>query len=157
MKQIEIERKFLMKSLPDLPYEVIEICQFYDSGGMRFRREVSKEKTEYVKIFKKTLGRGTNEEEIFASDANEFNRHIVNTDLIITKKRHVYKNRHKFEIDVFDGIDLIMMEVEIEDIEEEIDFPSEIQNLIIREVTGDPEYNNLQIAKRKSEKNGNKV
>jgi CYTH domain-containing protein len=151
MKKEEIERKFLLSAVPAVEYsEKIEILQFYTADGMRFRRELySDGRVEYIKLRKNKLSRGVNEEEIFDSDANEFNRHVVDSDMIVRKTRYVYEaDSLKFEVDKFHDTDLVMLEVELEDIDQNFEMPLSILENLKSEVTGNPFYDNSQIAKR---------
>lgn len=151
MKKEEIERKFLLTGVPSVDYkEQIEIFQFYTDEGLRFRREVySDGRVEYIKLRKDKISHGVNEEDIYDSDANEFSRHVVNSNLIVRKTRYVHEsNGLKFEVDKFHDIDLIMLEVELENIDQHFEMPLGILETLRSEVTGNLNYDNVQIAKR---------
>ena len=53
----------------------------------------------------------------------------------------------KFEVDKINGIELLIMEVELADINSEVFFPSEIEREIIYEITGIDEFSNYNLAK----------
>lgn len=150
MKKEEIERKFLLDGVPSVEYsEVVEIFQFYTSEGLRFRREIyGDRRVEYVKLRKSKVSHGVNEEEIFDSDANEFNMHVVDSDLIVRKARHIHlSDGLKFEIDKFHDLDLVMLEVELEGIDQHFEMPLGIIEHLRAEVTGNSDYDNIEIAK----------
>jgi CYTH domain-containing protein len=65
----------------------------------------------------------------------------------LTKKRYVHEcNGLKFEIDSIDGIELVMLEVELEHIDQPITFPDEIAKQIVGEVTGIKGFSNFALA-----------
>lgn len=68
----------------------------------------------------------------------------------LTKTRwRVQEGPHTWEIDRFEHIDLVLLELELADEEDTFDFPEWLAARIVREVTEDPEYRNVAIAARR--------
>jgi CYTH domain-containing protein len=148
---VEIERKFILKKLPDLtPIEIISILQYYKDGFRYRMQQVYGKDPEYYKIQKIKKSPGVNQEvDVKRIDVQEFytNRQ-VNDRREISKKRHVYKisDKLKAEIDVFSNLTLTMMEVEVEVLDQIIPFPKEIQDVMLLEVTGNERFDNYTLA-----------
>lgn len=147
MKQIEKERKWLLKNFPNNidPYDYIFIEQIY-FNNFRFRKSSYKTgRIEYEKIIKKTLNTGVNEEEHFSCTAEEF---INIKGPKILKKRYCLKLKDSLvaEIDVFVNLHLIVMEVENIEIFDDIKFPDFIKECIIMEVTAFSQFSNKNLA-----------
>lgn len=153
MEQIEIERKWLLKRLPDLtPIEVMTITQYYKDGyRYRMQQSFSKE-AKYYKIRKVKDAPGINRElDIEEIDMIEFYRNrtgAMSERHEIVKQRHVYQLNDglKAEVDVFSNLTLIMMEVELKDIEQELILPDAIHQVILMEVTGNEKFDNFNLA-----------
>lgn len=153
--KIEKERKWLLKRLPrDItPDEEISIIQYY-KDGKRYRREVMRGggvhgRTIYTRIIKTKAALGVNyETNIEEIGFTEFNEHRHNdTNKEISKTRYVYEFKQgKIEIDEFDNLTLIIMEVENVDMEDIINFPLAIEREILMEVTGDTKFDNFNLA-----------
>ena len=152
---IETERKWILRNIPkNDPDKIYRIFQKYSSDGWRYRsqEEISfkngtgKIEIEYFKTKKRPIGFASNIEEEYRISDFDFN----NADKIksISKLRHVYyQNGLKYEVDVFNDIHLIIMEVEIEEIDQIIEVPSFLGKEIIYEVTGIKEFNNTNLSK----------
>lgn len=152
---IEKERKFLLKNIPSMiPQESWKITQFY-KNGLRYREETDGFTTIHIRLKKTKIAPGiSNEldieeisEEVFFEERNS----IPSAELCeISKTRWVYKyNGRKFEVDVFNEIVLVMLEVEDSDLGEEIDFPPLIKAMILMEVTGNPNFDNFNLSLKK--------
>ena len=77
----------------------------------------------------------------------EFNELNLTNSLRINKTRTVVKYKgHKFEIDKYNGINIIILEVELNDINDKINFPKYIEKEILYEVTGIKEFSNKKLA-----------
>lgn len=70
-----------------------------------------------------------------------------------TEGRRLMKTRRRarvgglvWEIDVFDGLPLVMVEVELEDAEQRFDMPRWIAELVVKEVSEDARYRNAALA-----------
>lgn len=170
-KPAEIERKFLLERfftppiLEVLPGHRVKIEQTYVdipnkdlyglSGKCRIRKETHYDGTETCYLAKKT-GRGIKrrelEIEINSADYVFLSGLMVPEVSFIRKIRHYFIYCHKrFVADLcveppwVNG--LWVLEVELLDEDEEIKFPLGLH--IEKEVTGDPEYTNLAIAKKR--------
>lgn len=147
----EIERKFLLKRFPRLERinTVYQIEQWYHSDGYRYRYQVETP-TGDIQIFKtkKTnISKGVNQEEEITLTQEEFNELNLSNSLHINKTRTVIKYKGlKFEIDKYNGINIIILEVELKDINDKINFPKYIEKEILYEVTGIKEFSNKKLA-----------
>ena len=147
----EIERKFLLKRFPKLEKinTVYQIQQWYHSDGFRYRYQVEIPNGD-VKIFKtrKTnISKGVNQEEEAILSQNEFNELDLSNSLSVKKIRTVVKYKgHKLEIDKYDGLNIVILEVELEDLNEKIPMPKYIDKEILYEVTGIKEFSNKSLA-----------
>ena len=70
-----------------------------------------------------------------------------------TEGRRLMKTRHRarvgglvWEIDVFDGLPLVMVEAELGDAEQRFDMPRWIEELVVKEVSEDARYRNAALA-----------
>lgn len=166
----EIERKFLLKRLPKKVIEkyakklqILEIIQYYffiDNIWQRYR-VVNQEgkKTKYVHTIKNTISLGTNDEwektvsevEFLKKQAEHKKEHSV-----IHKTRYVIKHKGlKFEIDVFHGMSMVMLEVELPTLHFHFEYPDGLLDEIVFEATGMKQFNNFTLA-TKIKKNGRK-
>ena len=147
----EIERKFLLKRFPRLEKinTVYHIEQWYHSDGFRYRYQVNSSTGE-VTIFKTkktSISKGVNQEEETLLTQGEFNELDLSNSLYIKKSRTVVKYKgHKLEIDKYDGMNIVILEVELEDLNEEIKLPKYVDKEILYEVTGIKEFSNKSLA-----------
>lgn len=139
---MEIERKFLIKELPDLSkYEFLEIEQGYLSTNPVVR--IRKKNDKYILTYK---GSGLfAREEIEANLTKEAYEHLATKidGYLITKKRYLIPlDPYTIELDVFEGhMDgLIMAEVEFPAVEEANSFNP--PNWFGEDVTEDKRYHN---------------
>jgi adenylate cyclase len=156
---LEIERVFLLSRMPELPpgAEALKIEQGYlpedgapDHVEGRVRRITRAcGEVKCVHTVKKGLGLVREEVERELPLA-EFERLWPRT-----AGRRIRKTRHKvkqgaltFEVDRFDGIDLVMCEVELPSVDTQVDLPAWLTPHIVKEVTELPEYRNYELAKR---------
>lgn len=147
----EIERKFLLKRFPRLEKinTVYQIEQWYHSDGYRYRYqvEVPTGEVEIFKTKKTNISKGVNQEEEVTLTQAEFDELNLSNSLHINKTRTVIKYKGlKFEIDKYNGINIIILEVELKDINDKIDFPKYIEKEILYEVTGIKEFSNKKLA-----------
>lgn len=159
---IEIERKFLLKAIPDKePDEVIEIFQWYlknkDGIWERARSCYSDVKGFYfIHTIKKNISPGVNEEDEKQITSEEFNKFVEKCkqgqSKYISKERLVYKDKKtnlKWEVDVFNnGHHLIVAEIEIPKIDYEIVFPNFIKDKLLIEVTELKQFGNRNLSNR---------
>ncbi len=160
---LEIERVFLLARMPDLPpgADVLRIEQGYlpdpaDAGAGQDVPEGRLRRTTRangdVRCFH-TVKRGlglvrTEEERAITND--EFERLWPSTaGRRLTKTRHVLRAGDlTWEVDRFDGVDLVMAEVELPDPAHEAPLPAWLAPHVVREVTEEPEFRNFAIARR---------
>jgi CYTH domain-containing protein len=145
---MEIERKFKIKSLPDLDkyeYRVIEQGYLCTDPVMRVRKEDDK----YYMTYK---GRGFLEREEYNLPLNkESYEHLVKKadGVIITKNRYLIPyGEHTIELDVFKGAHegLIIAEVEFETKEKALAFQA--PDWFAEDVTEDPSYTNSNLSRK---------
>ena len=149
-KFTEVERKWILKNTPNrIPDETINMIQYYAEGDMRYRRESSSKKKgeSFYRMKKTSIGVGASEEEVEKIDLKEFWEVTQKNPYMIRKKRFVYNlEPHKIEIDVFQNMSLVLMEIEVNSLEEELQIPEDISKYIIKEVTGDPHFTNKHLS-----------
>lgn len=143
---MEIERKFTIKTLPDLSlykYKCLEQGYLNTNPVVRVR----KEDDEYYMTYK---GKGFLEREEYNLPLNkEAYEHLVKKadGRIIKKKRYLIPYlKYTIELDVFEGDleGLIFAEVEFESKEEALSFES--PDWFAEDVTSDKKYSNSHLA-----------
>jgi CHAD domain-containing protein/CYTH domain-containing protein len=152
-KNVEIERKFLLTGVPDLAREVapLEIDQGWIAGELvneRVRRTRSAETDSFSRTIKLGSGVVRSEfEEAMTSD-------VFESMWPLTVNRRISKRRYQvpdgdltWEIDEFTDRELVLAEVELPDEETETPLPHWLKPYVVREVTGEPEYVNVNLAK----------
>jgi len=154
---LEIERKFLLKRVPAFLAKDLErylIHQVYvdiDGQVTRFRmtedlRRPNNE-TIYFKCVKKPISTGVFEEIEVKVSENTFNKMAKQPHRFIIKERLVYSDGGlKWEIDIYEDINLVTLEVELDDINQEIEIPEKIKKEIICEVTGQKPFSNYSLS-----------
>ena len=148
----EIERKYLLRSLPRMPEGtvVLRIDQGYIPGEHlveRLRRVRGPEGTRYYRTVK--LGTGIRRTEVVEeTDASTF-RALWR----LTRGRRLRKRRYvatdgerKWEIDRFLDRPLVLAEIELPHEKADVILPRWLEPRIVREVTGEPEYLNVNLA-----------
>jgi CYTH domain-containing protein len=86
------------------------------------------------------------EEETILSQ-QEFDELDLTNSLHIKKTRTVVKYKgHKLEIDKYESMNIVILEIELQDIEETILLPKYIEREIIYEVTGIKEFSNKKLS-----------
>lgn len=155
----EIERKFLI-AYPDIQWleknpncQKVEIIQTYlksqNGNEIRVRQRGANGNYVYFKTVKKKvtdLKRIETEKKISGEEYVTLLMESDPTKRPIRKDRYclIYNNQY-FEIDVYPfWHDQAIMEIELRDENETIDFPKEIK--VIKEVTGDASYKNASLA-----------
>ena len=157
MKEIpEIERRFLLRSRPNVQWSsIIDITQHYIQEGdlvkrLRFSADLIKpgERGEIEYIHKIMHSKGVFTEVHVDLPVDKYLETTHKAFKRLQKHRYVHKeNGLKFEVDEIIGVHLILMEVELGDINQEINFPPDIEKEIIMEVTGMKELSNFALAK----------
>jgi len=161
---IEYERRFLLKKVPNVPYNrMIAIEQYYGLGS-RFRSATTYEGpgsedgrmasgTTYVKEIKNSLGFGMNSEtpEV-PMTRKQFKNAIKICDRVTVKNRNVFQiNPNQiWEVDEFRDVRLVICEVEAKSEEEmkSITVPSWLSPYVIKEITGDKDFTNYKLAEK---------
>lgn len=158
---LEIERVFLLSGMPPLPpgADAVKIEQGYlpdggtsETGALEGRVRRTTRRGSEVRCFhtvKKGLGLVRTEEER-EIPVVEFERLWPSTaGRRISKTRHEVKSGDlTWEIDEFDGIDLILAEVELPTEDAEAPMPAWLKPHVVREVTEEPEFRNFNLARR---------
>jgi len=147
----EIERKFLLKRFPKLDKinSVYQIQQWYHHDGYRYRHQVEIPSGDVViyKTKKTNISKGVNMEEETTLTLDELNAIDLSNSLSIKKIRTVVKYKGlKFEIDKYEGINIVILEVELDDLEQKINIPKYIEKEILYEVTGIKEFSNKSLS-----------
>ena len=161
MNMIEIERKFLLKSIPDIkPIEIIKIKQWYLKINGIWERARSMDSNlsgvKWVHTIKTRISDCSNIEEERELTKKEFEDFIKvcksskQNARYITKERriHIHDNL-KWEVDVFSQkCHIIIAEVEIPNEEYDLDIPDFIQKKSLLEVTGMKQFSNRSLSNR---------
>jgi hypothetical protein len=158
----EIERKWVLKNLPNLPIiRQREIWHYYTPEG-RVTRDIypgpgGSTTEKYILCVKKALDiPGGNSEDEHEISWKEFLERTSDSPLPLRKTRYdLNVEGKKWEVDVFIDIVLVMAEVEwifpLDAIDEEevknFQVPNEMKKYIIAEVTGSKEYSNYALSK----------
>ncbi|HEX2076607.1 MAG TPA: CHAD domain-containing protein [Longimicrobium sp.] len=150
----EIERKFLLRRMPRLPLGAVrtEIAQGYLPGERlverirRVRRDG--EPPRYYRTVK--LGAGISRTEV----EEEADEAIFRRLWPLTAGRRIRKLRFKvregeltWEIDRFRGRRLVLAEVELPSEDADVPIPEWLHPHVVRDVTGEPGYVNVNLAK----------
>jgi len=160
--KLEIERKFLIKSVPEIkPDQIVEIEQYYfknDTGIWERARSWSpnNSKKKYIHTIKKTVSKGVNIEDEHELSKKEFStfkekcHKTSNESKYIKKTRHIYKDGIlKWEIDEFNwDCNLIIAEIEIPTKDYLVIIPEFLKDLILLEVTGLKPFSNRSLASK---------
>jgi adenylate cyclase len=151
---IEIERKYLLRALPDLPRAVaiLDIDQGYLPGEKlveRLRREQSRDGVvRYYRTVK--LGSGIERIEVEELTDERVFAHLwqLTEGRRLRKRRHVVPDGdHMWEIDEFLDRPLVLAEIELERADEKVKIPGWLQPTVVRDVTDEREYTNRSLAR----------
>jgi len=160
--KLEIERKFLLKSMPDIPpAEIVKIDQFYlknDIGTWeRARSWDSNTKGKcWIHTVKKSVSKGVNlEDERFLTEKEfkEFkSKCLLSTteSRFISKERWIYPDGNLYwEVDIFNsGHHLIVAEIEIPTKNYKVNIPKFIDDKLLLEVTGLKQFSNRNLSNK---------
>jgi CHAD domain-containing protein/CYTH domain-containing protein len=151
--RVEIERKFLLRGLPAQASAVapLEIAQGWLPGvevRERVRHVRGPEGERWYRTIK--LGMGLQRPEF----EEQIGRAVFEQLWPLTQGCRVFKRRHRvsagervWEIDDFSDRDLVLAEVELPSPDSPCELPDWLAPHVVREVTGDPEYTNLKLAR----------
>jgi CHAD domain-containing protein/CYTH domain-containing protein len=149
---VETERKYLLSAVPpaarDAPAE--DISQGW-LPGVRFRERIRRVRARGGERYYRALKQGTGLRRLEAEE--ETSREIFETLWPLTAGRRIDKRRTRLEdggvpwlIDQFTDRDLVLAEVELPAGAQEAAMPDWLAAHVVREVTGDPEYLNENLA-----------
>lgn len=159
---LEIERKFLLKAMPDKePSEIVKIDQWYwkNKNGIWERArswESNVKEITWIHTIKKSVSKGVNiedEKEISEKQFNDFvKRCKLNTEeaKFISKERWIYPDGQLYwEVDKFDsGHHIIVAEIEIPKKSFKINIPDFIKDKLLIEVTGIKQFSNKNLSNK---------
>jgi CHAD domain-containing protein/CYTH domain-containing protein len=155
---LEIERKYLLRFLPEEARDGrwVDIAQGY-LPGTRLHERVRRVSVHHgsgrkdVHFYRTVkLGEGVARTEI----EEETTEAIFLALWPLTKRRRLRKRRFEvdvdgrtWEIDEFRNRDLVLAEIELDSEDEEVTFPDWLAPAVQREVTGEPEFQNINLAR----------
>ncbi|MFN8571320.1 MAG: CHAD domain-containing protein [Gemmatimonadaceae bacterium] len=150
---VEIERKYLLKGVPRrMPRgRVSELHQGYLPGDQiieRVRKSTRGRQTAYTRTIK--FGAGVVRTEVEEPITRVFFEQVwpLTEGKRVLKRRHAVRHGgHTWEIDVFSDRALVLAEVELSAADERPAFPPWLVRYVVRDVTGEPEYLNLRLAR----------
>ena len=150
----EIERKYLLRELPILPDDatVVDIEQGYIPGTEvfeRLRRVRSADGGVIRHARTVKLGSGLVRTEIEEEISPELFAQMwpLTEGKRIRKRRYAARGeRHTWEIDEFLDRELVLAEVELSTADEEAALPAWLEAVVVRDVTGEREYQNATLA-----------
>jgi len=159
---IEIERKFLLKSLPDTePQDKIKISQYYykNTEGIWERAREMDSKTKgkkYVHTIKTRISDMSNDEqerEMTKVEFLNFRKRCMKypgNAKLLKKIRHVYVDGDlKWEVDLFmQAATLVIAEVEIPSEDHDLLIPDFITKKMLLEVTAMKQFGNRSLANK---------
>ncbi len=153
MPQLEIERKYLLHSVPQLPPTArryrLEQGYFADEPG-RLRRSRAPDGTvTYTHTVKKGVGlvREETERELSPDEFKSLWPRTAGRRLTKTRTK-VPDGDLVWEIDDYDALDLVIAEVELPTVDTRVTVPDWLAPHVVREVTEEPEYGNYKLALR---------
>jgi len=159
---LEIERKFLLKTLPNLnAKDSIKIEQLYLKNGniwerLRSWESVKTGERKFIHTIKTSMGKGINMEDeklVSEEEFNDFKEQCMKFD---RESRQIFKTRHIYdhpntklywEVDEFhNNYRLIVAEIEIPNKDYKIEMPKYISDVILLEVTGLKQFSNRSLS-----------
>ena len=151
MVPLEIERKYLLQSMPQLPATArayrMEQGYFADEPGRLRRTRAPDGTVTYTHTVKKGVGlvRQEIERELTLDEFKSLWPRTASCRLTKTRTK-VPEGNLVWEIDDYDALDLVLAEVELPTADTKVTVPHWLAPHLIREVTGEPEYGNHEIA-----------
>lgn len=148
----EIERRFRIE--PPSPTslagaETWDITQTYCANGVRVRHVRQNGRSRYILTYKRDLTPMTRieeEREISAPEYLAYLRTACADAATLRKTRYrIPWDGHIFEVDVFEGLAAVLMEVELQREDEPFTFPPFVK--VLDEVTEDPHWRNAALAR----------
>jgi len=153
-KELEIERKFLLKKLPkDMFYDqALEITQYYlpndkDGYTVRIRVQTRGDKKVFFLTKKKYINPTTNEEIETTISSSEFKELKESAITVINKVRYLHEiDGLTWEIDSFVGLTIIIAEIELPSEDFQLEIPQTISDVTIMEVSGIKPFYNKELS-----------
>jgi CHAD domain-containing protein/CYTH domain-containing protein len=150
---LEIERKFLLSGLPEIAREApsLRIEQGWLAGEAireRLRRVNDASGERFYRTIK--FGTGLARAEYEESIPRELFEPLwpLTEGCRVEKRRFEIRDAERtWQIDAFEGRDLVTAEVELPSPDAELPIPEWLAPYLVREVTGDPAYSNLKLAR----------
>ena len=160
--KLEIERKFLLKAMPDkAPSEIVKIDQWYwkNSKGVWERARSWNSNingVSWIHTIKKSVAKGINieDEHNLTKEEYEFFTKRCNTSgedaKFISKERWIYPDGDlKWEVDIFNsGHHLIVAEIEIPKKSFKVNIPDFIKDKLLMEVTDFKQFSNRNLSNK---------
>ena len=152
--EYEIERKFLLSALPEMPepVEVLEIEQGYLPGVRfveRLRRQRARDGT--VRHFRTVkVGTGVERLELEEETDPETFEHLwlLTEGRRLRKRRYVIPDGSRYwEIDEFLDRDLVLAEQELPSVQSDVTIPEWLRPVLVRDVTLERKYTNRSLAR----------
>jgi CHAD domain-containing protein/CYTH domain-containing protein len=149
----EIERKYLLKSLPAPmpPASVVEIHQGYVPGE-RLTERVRSMRSAAGVSYHRTIKFGSGIERVEMEEPTT--KRVFDGLWALTNRKRVWKRRHHveedgrtWEIDEFLDRPLVLAEVELDDPSDVPPIPGWLEPVLDREVTDDDDFTNLSLAR----------
>ena len=150
-EKLEFERKFLLLKQPVLKADAVYRVEQHYFGDERIRRTSTEgEADNFYHTIKKHLRPGVNSENEKKISRSEYYNMLEKSKSFIIKYRHYYFiGDLKWEVDVFEDINLVVAEVEYPKEDYKIKIPKFIEDVMIMEVTKFREFSNKNISKKK--------
>jgi CYTH domain-containing protein len=150
-EKLEFERKFLLLKQPVLKADVVYRVEQHYFGDDRIRRTSTKgEQDAFYHTVKKHLRPGVNSENEKKISRSEYYSMLEKSKSFIIKQRHCYFiGDLKWEVDVFEDMNLVVAEIEYPKEDQKIKIPKFIEDVMIMEVTRFREFSNKNISKKK--------
>jgi CYTH domain-containing protein len=160
--KLEIERKFLLKSLPSIkPTEIINIQQYYyknDSGIWERARTWNSNLNglKYIHTIKKSVSKGVNledEHEMTEEEFLSFKDKCFDSDndsKFLIKERWIYPDSELiWEVDIFKGdLNIVIAEVETPTKDYKVSIPKFISDKLLLEVTEHKQFSNRSLSSK---------
>jgi CHAD domain-containing protein/CYTH domain-containing protein len=150
---LEIERKFLLRRLPETAEEVpgVEIEQGW-LPGTRVVERWRKVRASGEPICYRTVksGQGLTRVELEEKTSSELFENIwplTEGRRVVKRRRRVAADGVTWEIDEFLDRELVLAEVELPSRDAAVEVPEWLRPYVVREVTGDPEFSNRKLAR----------
>lgn len=158
MKQIEIERKFLLKRIPDEKFDdIITMDQWYlnvDGKFERVRQRKYKDgRIDWLHTIKEDVDEMTRIEYEKLISIDEYHDFIKMCKSPETEAKYIQKRRYilnvnndVWEIDEFLENKMVIAEIEIPSKDYSVTIPRSIQDTLVYEVTGINEFSNKSLS-----------